>query len=296
LTGGDEGEGDQGHPHPASPIKGEVRGNAASFARGIYQMEARKDGRKPASFGEWMQQTTPAIILKKVAYGEADLIVTFFGREEGRLSGIAKHARASQKRFGGALELGSIVDLRYTSRYSSDLVRIEDANVTTPTVGILQSLGRIAAMSKALELALAFLPERQSASEKFDYLVQYITVLTKSEPTFTSALAFELKWLSYVGYQPALDGCMNCGGQGGLEGTWSFSISHGGIFCQKCVRPHFHRVHLKEKTLQGMRRLAHGQEALLDHDDHHSIKNILLHYVEHLLGRPLHGRIITDRW
>jgi hypothetical protein len=36
--GGDEGEGDQCHPHPTSPIKGEVRRNAASFARGIYQM------------------------------------------------------------------------------------------------------------------------------------------------------------------------------------------------------------------------------------------------------------------
>jgi hypothetical protein len=45
-----------------------------------------------------------------------------------------------------------------------------------------------------------------------------------------------------------------------------------------------------------MRSLAHGGETVLDHDDHHSIQNVLFRYVEHLLGRPLHGRIITDRW
>ena len=36
LTGGDEGEGDHGHPHPTSPVEGEVRMKAASFARGGY--------------------------------------------------------------------------------------------------------------------------------------------------------------------------------------------------------------------------------------------------------------------
>ena len=37
-----------------------------------------------------MKQSTPAIVMKRVAYGEADWIVTFYSRDHGRLSGIAK--------------------------------------------------------------------------------------------------------------------------------------------------------------------------------------------------------------
>lgn len=243
-----------------------------------------------------MYQTTSAIILKKVPYGEADLIVTFFGREEGRLSGIAKNARASLKRFGGSLELGSIVDLRYSNRHSSNIVRIDDSHVQIPVVGIMQSLERIAAMSKALELAIAFLPERQSAPEKFDLLAQHISALTSSDPTPSLLINFELNWLSYAGYKPQLEHCMSCGGSGHDGGIWSFSVDHGGIFCQGCIGLSHHRIDLKNRTLQGMQRLSIENDSPLDQEDSRIIQNLLVHYTEHILGRPLLGRMITQRW
>jgi len=243
-----------------------------------------------------MQQTTRAIILRKFAYGEADLIVTFFGREEGRLSGIAKNARASQKRFGGALELGSIVDLRYATRHASDLVRIEDSHVNAPTIGVMRSLERIAAMSKALELALAFLQERQSAPDKFDLLAEHITALAKTDPTPSSLIAFELKWLSFVGYEPALERCMSCGTQSAAKEQWSFSMDHGGIFCNDCARPGSRRMRLGDKTLQGLQSIVSGNDILLDQGDNRVIQELLAHYVQNILGRPLQGRFIAERW
>ena len=243
-----------------------------------------------------MQQITRAIILKKVAYGEADLIVTFFGREEGRLSGIAKNARASQKRFGGALELGSIVDLRYTPRHCSDLVRIEDSHVSQPTVGVLNSLDRIGAMSKALELALAFLQERQAAPEKFDLLARHITELSMADPTPSSVINFEFKWLSYVGYGPALERCMKCGTQSVQKEAWSFSLDHGGIFCHDCSHPASRRVRLENKTLQGLQSLVSGNDVSLDQRDSRIIQELLAHYVQNILGKPLQGRFIAERW
>ena len=97
-----------------------------------------------------MQHHHQSIILKRTAYGEADWIVAFLTRDAGRMSGIAKSARKSQKRFGGALELGTIVDLAYTAHRSSDLVRIESAEALLPPLGIMKSLERIQAMSRAL--------------------------------------------------------------------------------------------------------------------------------------------------
>lgn len=243
-----------------------------------------------------MHQTTRAIILKKVVYGEADLIVTFFGREEGRLSGIAKHARASQRRFGGALELGSIVDLRYVARGVSNMVRIEDAHIHIPTVGVMRSLPRIGAMSRALELTLAFIPERQAVPEKFDLLADHITELSRSDPTPSSIIAFELKWLSLVGYQPVLEHCMSCGGEAVGDGVWSFSMDHGGVFCKSCTKPNLRRIDIKHKTLEGMRLLSNGGEATLTESDGRAIQGLLANYMQHLLGRPLNGRLIFEKW
>ena len=247
-------------------------------------------------FGVNMHQTSQAIILKKITYGEADLIVTFFGREEGRLSGIAKSAKVSSRRFGGALELGSLVELRYVHRRASDLVRIEDAHILMPTTGIMFSLERLGALSRTLELALGFLPERQSAPEKFDLLARYISYLSKNNPTPASQITFELKWLSLVGYKPALDKCLSCGCPTQEKRTWSFSFDHGGVLCHKCVRPNLKKIGLRHEALKELQVLAEGESGMLDKSDSMAIQGVLWGYVEHLLGRPLFGRSIVEHF
>ncbi|HXY04320.1 MAG TPA: recombination protein O N-terminal domain-containing protein, partial [Terriglobales bacterium] len=45
-----------------------------------------------------------AIILRTYPLREADLLVTFLTRAEGKLRGVARSAKKSKRRFGGALE------------------------------------------------------------------------------------------------------------------------------------------------------------------------------------------------
>jgi DNA repair protein RecO (recombination protein O) len=52
--------------------------------------------------------STPAIVLRAVNYGEADRVVTLFGRDIGRVSALARSARKSQRRFAGGLGLGAV--------------------------------------------------------------------------------------------------------------------------------------------------------------------------------------------
>ena len=55
--------------------------------------------------------STPAIILRRIEYGDFDLILFFLTLEKGKLSAIAKSARKSTKRFGGILELFAALDI-----------------------------------------------------------------------------------------------------------------------------------------------------------------------------------------
>ena len=58
--------------------------------------------------GACRRSSTPAIVLRAVNYGEADRIVTLFGRDTGRLSALARGARKSQRRFAGGLGLCAV--------------------------------------------------------------------------------------------------------------------------------------------------------------------------------------------
>jgi DNA repair protein RecO len=55
--------------------------------------------------------TTPAIILRRIDYGEADRILTLITPEHGKVSAIAKGSRRAKSKLAGGLELFSITDI-----------------------------------------------------------------------------------------------------------------------------------------------------------------------------------------
>src|SRR5215470_17706559 len=69
--------------------------------------------------------TTDALILRTYKLGESDRIVMFLTRDRGKKRGVAKNARQSRRRFGGALEPLTCGRLAYFERERRDLVRLD---------------------------------------------------------------------------------------------------------------------------------------------------------------------------
>jgi DNA repair protein RecO (recombination protein O) len=69
--------------------------------------------------------TTDALILRTYKLGESDRIVVFLTRDRGKKRGVAKNARQSRRRFGGALEPMTCGRLAYFERERRDLVRLD---------------------------------------------------------------------------------------------------------------------------------------------------------------------------
>jgi DNA repair protein RecO (recombination protein O) len=74
--------------------------------------------------------TTDALILRTYKLGESDRIVVFLTRDRGKKRGVAKNARQSRRRFGGALEPLTCGRVGYVERERRDLVRLEYVEVT----------------------------------------------------------------------------------------------------------------------------------------------------------------------
>ena len=66
-----------------------------------------------------------ALILRTYTLGESDRIVVFLTRDRGKKRGVAKNARQSRRRFGGALEPMTRGRVGYFERERRDLVRVD---------------------------------------------------------------------------------------------------------------------------------------------------------------------------
>src|SRR3979490_188851 len=91
---------------------------ARAFRTKCYKMSGSASARRllmPA-------RETEAIILKTFPLGEADRLVSFFGRSSGRVRGVAAGARRLKNRYGSTLEVLSHVQLWYVEKRDPDLV------------------------------------------------------------------------------------------------------------------------------------------------------------------------------
>ncbi len=230
--------------------------------------------------------TTRAIILKRVPYGDADWIVAFFSREHGRLSGMARSARKSLRRYGSGLEPGAVTQLTYGARPHSDLVSLESSQVVFSTTGMMRSLARIEALAHALRLAISFLRDHQPAPEKFDLMEAYLGYLSHAEPQASSQLSFALKWLSLSGFEPLLSACVSCGRE--PSGDAAFSADQGGVICPVCAGGMRHTFVLSSGMRETMTTMLEAPlDAAVDMSQGRPIATLVERYVEHVLGKPL---------
>ena len=82
--------------------------------------------------------TTDALILRTYKLGESDRLVVFLTRDRGKKRGVAKNARQSRRRFGGALEPMTCGKVAYVERERRELVLL---NYVEPTRSPLSAGG-----------------------------------------------------------------------------------------------------------------------------------------------------------
>lgn len=176
--------------------------------------------------------TDEAIVVGMMAYRETDMIVHLYTREHGRISGLARGARKSVKRFGGVFELFARISVNFLP--ADNLVAIRGADAFTIHPGIRTALERIAYAGYAAELVSALTPEKYPNKRVFRLLCAYLEQLDSSPVVPSDRHFFEINLLNILGYRPPLDSCTRCGGAFTAEGgCWSPGQGHG-IYCRRC--------------------------------------------------------------
>src|SRR5688572_29947851 len=101
-----------------------------------------------------------ALVLRRTAYGEADLIVSLFTEAEGKLSAVARAARKSQRRFGGALEPLHTLEVELEERADAEVLWLREARLCKLRPALLENLAGLEAAGKFLGWLRHAAPER----------------------------------------------------------------------------------------------------------------------------------------
>lgn len=240
-----------------------------------------------------------AFVLRVVDYGESDRVVTLFSRERGKVSAFARGARASRRRFGGALEPFTLLAAEVKGRAGSDLLTLETVAVTRGFGAIRGDLARIACAGYAAELARELVRDHEPHDELFELLLAYLGALDAGPARPTALRAYELGALRAVGLMPRLDGCARCGEpiEGGARVR--FDPGHGGALCAACAASASPGAPwLSPDALAGLVRLQEGglgaAEPPLAGAAAREARAALSAFVEHQVGHGLAARRFLD--
>jgi DNA repair protein RecO (recombination protein O) len=199
---------------------------------------------------------TEAVVVLRHERGEADRLVVLLTKDRGKLSALARGARRSQKRFGGCLELGSLLNVVLTDNGRGGWLSIEEATLLDGHQKIQSDLLRIAQMAYSCELAAALVPEGQAEILVFDELVKILATLDQRALASEDLRAYELSLISIVGFAPQLTCCVTCGRV--RSEHWSFDPVQGGIVCQACTNLS-QSIALDTQALELLRALQAGE-------------------------------------
>jgi DNA repair protein RecO (recombination protein O) len=150
-----------------------------------------------------------AIVLRSYPLREADLLVTLFTRVEGKVHGVARSAKKSKRRFGGALEPLTYVRAYYEDRAGQELARIDSCDVLESPLASEVTFLRAVALGHVAELLDELLPEREPNDAVFRLALSVLAGLRGSE-VWLPITYFELWMTRLMGYLPELSECIVC--------------------------------------------------------------------------------------
>ena len=237
------------------------------------------------------------LTLRKAAIGEADLVVTVFTAEHGKLRAVAKGARRSSSKMVGHLEPLTLV--RLSLARGRELEIITQAQVSDGFSVLKQDLSSMTRGLYVAELLDGFGPEDNPSPDLYRLAANVLRELPQAKDPDVPLRYFEFHLLRLTGVLPELYQCVECASEIAPE-AHRFSVNLGGVLCPACspaealVRPLSLRA---MKVLRLMRRgnLAETAALTLNPSLATELKTVLSHTVRYWLGKEIRSNHFLEQ-
>jgi DNA repair protein RecO (recombination protein O) len=209
---------------------------------------------------------TLALLVRRVAYGEADLIVTLFTEQLVRISALARGARKSRRRFVGTLEPMHTLRVRFDKRDGVELGTLTDSSIEQVRPRLARDLDRLEAAGRALGWVRRAAPPDRPEPEAWRAIVELLDRLDadRVRDPRSELAAHGLAQLAAFGWGLELVRCVGCGMACTAGRAALIDPARGGLVCRSCGGA---RLKLTGAARERLACAASGDAAALDSAD-----------------------------
>jgi len=180
-------------------------------------------------------------VLRSYPFKEADLVVSFLTRDQGKLRGVAKRARRPKSAFGAGLERLSQVRMSYFQRETRELVNLDSCELLVSQFRLMSDYRAGVALDYFAEVTDQLLPPGEPNDRFFRLLIAVLEHLGALEEgsVWRAATYFSLWAVRLSGFLPGLHVCLGCGTLLADGERWErafFNRGRDGLMCAECRR------------------------------------------------------------
>jgi DNA repair protein RecO (recombination protein O) len=173
-----------------------------------------------------------AVIIKRVNFGEADRIITFYSLEKGKVKALAKGARKIKSKLGGHLELFQPIQvIIHPGRSLNQIIGVNPIYQAVDFANNLDWIGLTYTMAEVVE---AFCKEEMPNEFVYNHIVDFLICLKKAKQPQNILEAFKIKLLTALGYLPEFQNCISCKKKFEVNQTVYFWHENNGFVCSPC--------------------------------------------------------------
>lgn len=158
-------------------------------------------------------RVSEAFVLQTWPFREADAVVSFFTRDQGKLRGIARRARRPKSGFGSGLERLSQIRMSYYQRENRELVNIDSCELVQSQFSVLHDFPSACALDFLAEVSEQLLPANEPGEKHFRLLSTVLEHLRSQTPgaVWRAVTYFSVWAVKLAGFLPDMHVCLGCG-------------------------------------------------------------------------------------
>lgn len=173
---------------------------------------------------------TSGIVLSGIKFRESSKILTVYTRELGKIKVMGQGVMKPKSEGIASTEV--FAHSEFDLKKGRNFYYINSVYLIDSYHNLRNSMDTLFLGFYILELMDKTIHEEEHNPILFDLLNKALIAIKNGEEPLLIAVAFQLKFVSFMGYRPQLDICSSCGNTNSQ--IWRFSSSKGGVFCEDC--------------------------------------------------------------
>ncbi|QQK75831.1 DNA repair protein RecO [Salicibibacter cibarius] len=244
-----------------------------------------------------MLEKHEGLVIRAVSYGEANIILTVFTKERGKIALMARGAKKTTSRFAAVSQLFSYGLFHFHYRPSS-MSTLSQGEVLESFSQVRADIEKTAYAAYVCELLDGVTTDHEASPSLFTLVLTVLRFLENGEDAEVLLRMVELKLTKTAGIKPELDRCVNCGI---TAGDFSFSVKEAGFLCETCSKFDTHRFLLTSRQVQLMRTLYYIEPERLGQirvkpETKTVLHHLLESYYDTYSGLMLKSKRFLDQW